>query len=90
MKDREHLNFSRKDPAKFFRTLNGRVNSYFIDHNIEKSGNWKLHLKTIIMFSIYLTPLLFTFNIRCTWLGSIAIDRYYGRWHGWRRYERDA
>ncbi|MGC4040476.1 MAG: acyl-CoA desaturase [Flavobacterium sp.] len=51
--------FSTKDTLKFFRTLNSRVNSYFKDNNIKKTGNWKLHLKTIVMFSIFLTPYFF-------------------------------
>lgn len=50
------LNFSRTDSAKFFRTLNKRVNEYFKENNLAKTGNWKLHLKTIVMFSLYLTP----------------------------------
>ncbi|MCG2430952.1 fatty acid desaturase family protein [Aequorivita xiaoshiensis] len=62
--NQKNLNFSRKDSAKFFRTLNKRVNDYFKENEIDKSGNWKLHLKTIIMFSLYLTPyfLLLTLN----------------------------
>ena len=48
--------FARNDSMKFFRTLNSRVNDYFKDNNIKKTGNWKLHLKTIIMFSLFLTP----------------------------------
>ncbi|HBL79536.1 MAG TPA: acyl-CoA desaturase, partial [Aequorivita sp.] len=51
-----NLNFSRVDSAKFFRTLNRRVNDYFKENNIARTGNWKLHLKTIVMFSLYLTP----------------------------------
>lgn len=41
---------------KFFRTLNKRVNSYFKDNNIARTGNWKLHIKSVIMFSLYLSP----------------------------------
>ena len=51
-----HIKFSRIDSAKFFRTLNKRVNSYFKENNIQRTGNWKLHLKTVVMFSLYLTP----------------------------------
>ncbi|NND88021.1 MAG: acyl-CoA desaturase [Flavobacteriaceae bacterium] len=51
-----HISFSRVDSAKFFRTLNKRVNQYFKENKISKSGNWRLHLKTIIMFSIFLSP----------------------------------
>src|SRR5690606_13125266 len=48
--------FSRQDPMKFFRTLNTRVNNYFKENNIKKTGNWKLHLKAFIMFALYLGP----------------------------------
>jgi linoleoyl-CoA desaturase len=51
--------FSKQDSLKFFRTLNTRVNHYFKENNIKKTGNWKLHLKTIIMFSIFMTPYFF-------------------------------
>ncbi|GER59853.1 fatty acid desaturase [Patiriisocius marinus] len=66
--DQTQIKFSRVDSAKFFRTLNKRVNSYFKDNQIKRTGNWKLHLKTVVMFSIYLTPyfLLLTLNFP-TW-----------------------
>ena len=62
------VKFSRIDSAKFFRTLNKRVNSYFKENNIKRTGNWKLHLKSVIMFSLYLTPyfLLLTLDVP-TW-----------------------
>lgn len=50
------IRFSRKDSAQFFKTLNKRVNDYFNQNNIKKTGNWKLYLKTAIMFSLFLTP----------------------------------
>lgn len=48
--------FSKQDNVKFFRTLNSRVNNYFKENNIAKTGNWQLHLKAIILFSIFLAP----------------------------------
>lgn len=54
---RTPIRFSRKDTAKFFKTLNSRVNEYFKENQIKKTGNWKLHLKSVIMFSIFLTPI---------------------------------
>ena len=48
--------FNRKDSKLFFKTLNKRVNNYFNEKNISKSGNWKLWLKTFVMFSLLLTP----------------------------------
>lgn len=57
--------FSKQDNLKFFRTLNSRVNSYFKDNNIQKTGNWKIHLKAIILFTVFLTPyfLILTLNM---------------------------
>ena len=48
--------FSKTDSLKFFRTLNSRVNNYFKENNIKKTGNWKIHLKTVILFTVFLTP----------------------------------
>ncbi len=48
--------FSKQDNLKFFRTLNSRVNSYFKDNNLSKTGNWRLHLKTLIMFTLFFAP----------------------------------
>ena len=48
--------FNRKDTAAFFKTLNKRVNSYFKQKNISKTGNWKLWVKTFIMFSLLIAP----------------------------------
>ena len=39
--------FSRQDSLKFFRTLNSRVNDYFKENNIKKTGNWKWVLKEL-------------------------------------------
>jgi len=50
------ITFSRKDSANFFRTLNKRVNQYFKDNNIARTGNWKIYIKTIVMFTLYLAP----------------------------------
>jgi len=48
--------FSKNDSIKFFRTLNKRVNDYFKENNIKKTGNWKLHIKAIVMFSMFFAP----------------------------------
>ena len=48
--------FSNKDSNKFFRTLNKRVNYYFKESKIRKTGNWKLYLKAVIIFSMFIVP----------------------------------
>lgn len=58
--NQKHMNptptFATQDNLKFFRTLNSRVNNYFKENNIDKTGNWKIYLKTIILFTVFLVP----------------------------------
>lgn len=65
MQAKQSLRFSRKDSKKFFKTLNQRVNNYFKEKKIKKTGDWKLYLKTLVMFSLLVAPycLLFILNI---------------------------
>jgi len=64
MQATQRLRFSRKDPKKFFKTLNQRVNKYFKENKIEKTGNWKLYVKTVVMFSLMVAPYVLVINIR--------------------------
>ena len=57
------INFSRTDNANFFRTLNKRINTYFKENEIKKTGNWKLYTKAIIMFSMFLVPLILILTV---------------------------
>ena len=57
------LKFPRKDATNFFRILNSRVNSYFKDNNIKRTGNWKIWLKTIIMFTLFFVPYIFILTL---------------------------
>ena len=50
--------FAKQDSLKFFRTLNARVNNYFKENKIKKTGNWKIHLKTVILFIVFIVPYL--------------------------------
>ena len=52
MQSTQSLRFSRKDSQRFFKTLNQRVNIYFKENKIKKTGNWKLYLKTLVMFTL--------------------------------------
>jgi linoleoyl-CoA desaturase len=57
------ISFSRTDKAIFFKTLNKRVNAYFKENGLKRTGNWKLYFKAIIMFSIFLVPLVLILTI---------------------------
>jgi len=56
MQAKQTLRFSRKDTRQFFKTLNQRVNHYFKENSVSKTGNWKLWVKTFIMFSLLIAP----------------------------------
>jgi linoleoyl-CoA desaturase len=59
----QQITFSRVDTEKFFRTLNKRINNYFKEKNLPKTGNWKLYTKAIIMFSIFLVPFILILTV---------------------------
>ena len=59
----ETIRFSKIDKAKFFRTLNKRVNTYFKEKGIKKTGNWKLYSKAILMFALFLVPFIVILSI---------------------------
>jgi len=54
--DSKNIRFERKNSSDFFRILNTRVNRYFKQKNIRKTGNWKIWVKTFVMFSLLITP----------------------------------
>ena len=47
MQANQPLRFSRIDSKQFFKTFNQRVNNYFKENNVAKTGNWKLYVKTV-------------------------------------------
>ncbi|HEY9221133.1 MAG TPA: acyl-CoA desaturase [Lutibacter sp.] len=57
------ISFSRTDKAIFFKTLNKRVNAYFKENGLKRTGNWKLYSKAIIMFSVFLVPLVLILTV---------------------------
>ena len=61
--NKKNLTFSRKDPAKFFKTLNKRVNDYFKENDIKRTGNWKLYIKAIFMFCLLIVPVVLIFTL---------------------------
>lgn len=52
---KQAIRFSSAHP-EFYSTLNLRVNEYFKSRNLSRNGNAEMALKTIFMFTLYLTP----------------------------------
>ncbi|MGB5384048.1 MAG: acyl-CoA desaturase [Lutimonas sp.] len=59
----KEIKFMTRDKTNFFRTLNKRVNDYFKDQGIKKTGNWKLYSKAALMFTIYLLPFILVLSV---------------------------
>ena len=56
--------FNNSSNTKFQHELRKRVDSYFKTNHINKNGNAKMYLKSIIMFAMYLIPyFLIVFNV---------------------------
>jgi linoleoyl-CoA desaturase len=50
--------FVPKDKSAFFSTLQKRVNEYFKDNNISRNANTTMVVKTVVMLSAFILPLL--------------------------------
>lgn len=50
------LKFSKPEQNHFFSTLSKRVNAYFKENDIAKTGNANSYIKAIVMFSLYIVP----------------------------------
>ena len=50
------LKFQRKDTSQFYGTLLKRVNQYFKENKLEKTGDFRMFIKTFCMLAIYFVP----------------------------------
>ena len=63
------LKFAVRKQADFYATLSTRVNEYFAQNNIAKTGNFKLYFKSFVLLSLYILPLIavFVFDLSIAW-----------------------
>lgn len=57
----------------FFQSLKQSVDQYFSDKKLKKTGNWKLHLKTIILFSLAIGTYVVLLNVSLGTLPYLAL-----------------
>lgn len=63
MSENQILRFNNSN-RQFYTELKKRVDSYFKENNISKSGNINIYVKTVFMFAAYLVPyFLLVFNV---------------------------
>jgi len=70
----KRIKFGKAESADFYSTLRERVNNYFVTNNISQKGDWRMVIKTIAMFLIYLIPFSLMFT---GWFGPLG---YIGLW----------
>jgi linoleoyl-CoA desaturase len=61
--------FAHRKQADFYATLRTRINAYFTQNNIAKTGNIYLYLKSVILLSLYILPFIsiFVFELSFGW-----------------------
>jgi linoleoyl-CoA desaturase len=61
--------FASQNQSAFYATLRQRINQYFTDHKIDKTGNYHLLFKSIILFGLYIIPyvLIFALDLSVFW-----------------------
>jgi linoleoyl-CoA desaturase len=61
--------FASQNQSAFYSTLRQRINQYFSDLNIPKTGNYHLYIKAVILFALYILPFvaIFVFDLSIFW-----------------------
>ncbi len=67
------VRFLTRDKTKFFRTLNKRVNDYFKENQLKKTGDWKLYSKAILMFFLFIAPLIVLLTISLPYWAQLLL-----------------
>ena len=52
----QRVKFKSQDGDLFYKTLRKRVNQYFKENGIKRTGNWAMYLKTVVLFAAFFTP----------------------------------
>ncbi|MBC8046501.1 MAG: acyl-CoA desaturase [Fimbriimonadaceae bacterium] len=52
------IKFVDRPRTEFFNVLRKRVNAYFEENKIDKTGDYRMVLKTVVMLSLYLVPFI--------------------------------
>ena len=65
MKNVPSIKFARAQANGFSRELRKRINSYLKENSLQKQGDWRVHIKTLVWFLLYLGPyvLLLSFGM---------------------------
>ncbi len=68
-----HLRFVDPNKSTFQKVLRQRVNSYFKDNNISKYANTQMVVKTVILLSLYILPVVYLILFPVSWPVSLFL-----------------
>lgn len=54
--DQKRLKFAKESEGEFYKTLKRRINSYFEQNDIPRTGNLSMYLKSVVMLLLYFVP----------------------------------
>jgi linoleoyl-CoA desaturase len=58
MEQKKRVKFVNKEKTQFLKTLKQRVDAYFEENHIDKHGNGTMYVKSFVLLSMYLLPLI--------------------------------
>jgi linoleoyl-CoA desaturase len=64
--------------AVFYQSLKADVDNYFKENGIQKTGNWKLYLKTIVLVPVAISLYIFLLTQQYTALAGISLSLLLG------------
>ena len=70
------VKFSPRGKDGFYDTVKSRVNDYFEANDLSPYSNTTMHIKTVVMLSMYFLPFL----VVVTGFGASSLWLYYGLW----------
>jgi linoleoyl-CoA desaturase len=73
MKPQNKVKFVNKEKSLFFPTLRKRVDAYFEQNNISRSGNSAMVVKSTVLLAIYILPFVLLLSLQPTFGVSMAL-----------------
>ncbi|WP_242927446.1 fatty acid desaturase family protein [Pontibacter vulgaris] len=73
MKPQSKIKFVNKEKSLFFPTLRKRVDAYFEDNNLSRTGNSTMVLKSIVLLTIYIVPFILLLTLQPTFSISLGL-----------------
>ena len=58
-----YIKFPRKDLKGFYKELTKRVNTHFKKNKLKKTGNFQLHMKSVVMIGLLVVPYLLLLTV---------------------------